>query len=189
MKYDANGLHNAACDALCQRNAIRLEWNCIMTDANVDIRIVAARPEDAAAIARVLLAAFAEYEPLYTAEGFRATVLSENEVTTRMKEGPVWVAMLDQDLVATVSVIVRDDSFYVRGMAVEPSARGHRIGELLLRHVESYAASERVRRLFLSTTPFLHRAIKLYEKFGFHRTGEGPQDLHGTPLFTMEKAL
>src|SRR5262249_41011169 len=132
---------------------------------------------------------FVEYESLYTADGFRATVLSEDEVIKRMNEGPVWVAILDQNLVATVSVIVRGDSLYVRGMAVQPSARGHRIGELLLTHVESYAAGEGVRRLFLSTTPFLHRAIKLYEKFGFRQVGEGPQDLHGTPLFTMEKGL
>jgi hypothetical protein len=29
----------------------------------------------------------------------------------------------------------------------------------------------------------------LYEKFGFQRTGEGPHELAGTPLFTMEKKL
>lgn len=28
-----------------------------------------------------------------------------------------------------------------------------------------------------------------YEHFGFRRTDEGPHDLHGTPLFTMEKRL
>jgi len=41
----------------------------------------------------------------------------------------------------------------------------------------------------LSTTPFLHPAIALYERCGFARTGEGPVDLAGTPLFTMTKAL
>ena len=43
--------------------------------------------------------------------------------------------------------------------------------------------------MFLSTTPFLESAIRLYEKFGFQRTSDGPLDLFGTPLFTMQKSL
>ena len=37
------------------------------------------------------------------------------------------------------------------------------------------------------TTPFLSSAIRLYEGFGFRRTNDGPQELLGTPLFTMKK--
>src|SRR5260370_227302 len=43
--------------------------------------------------------------------------------------------------------------------------------------------------MYLSTTPFLDRAIRLYERFGFQRSDEGPLDLFGTPLFTMTKRL
>jgi ribosomal protein S18 acetylase RimI-like enzyme len=74
-------------------------------------------------------------------------------------------------------------------MAVRPTARGQRIGELLLAQVENFATAERFQRLFLSTTPFLDRAIRLYERLGFRRIDEEPQELHGTPLFTMEKFL
>ncbi len=42
--------------------------------------------------------------------------------------------------------------------------------------------------MFLSTTPFLHSAIRLYERFGYRRTDDGMNDLFGTPLFTMEKS-
>jgi GNAT superfamily N-acetyltransferase len=59
----------------------------------------------------------------------------------------------------------------------------------LLQHVEDWATSQGCSRLFFSTTPFLSAAIRLYEKFGFRRTGEGPHELAGTPLFTMEKKL
>jgi len=31
--------------------------------------------------------------------------------------------------------------------------------------------------------------MRLYERFGFQRTEEGPHDLFGTSLFTMEKQL
>jgi N-acetylglutamate synthase-like GNAT family acetyltransferase len=91
--------------------------------------------------------------------------------------------------VGTASAISKNDSLYIRGMAVTPNARGKDIGRLLLSYIENFAKANSVPRLFLSTTPFLDRAIRLYENFGFHRTDEGPHDLFGTPLFTMEKIL
>jgi ribosomal protein S18 acetylase RimI-like enzyme len=63
------------------------------------------------------------------------------------------------------------------------------MGEMLLNVVNEYALAENCSRLFLSTTPFLHRAIRLYENLGFKRIAEGPHDLYGTPLFSMEKTL
>jgi N-acetylglutamate synthase-like GNAT family acetyltransferase len=107
----------------------------------------------------------------------------------RAKEGPLWVALHDGRMVGTASVISKGDSLYIRGMAVTPIARRKSIGNHLLSHIEDFARANSVSRLFLSTTPFLDRAIRLYEKFGFHRTDEGPHELFGTPLFTMEKIL
>lgn len=106
-----------------------------------------------------------------------------------MSEGPVWVVLSDQAIVATVSVVSQGDSLYIRGMAVLPDARGTKIGEQLLAHIERFASDRGVKRLFLSTTPFLSSAIRLYERFGFKRTSDAPHDLFGTPLFTMEKLL
>jgi N-acetylglutamate synthase-like GNAT family acetyltransferase len=153
------------------------------------MRIRLAGDDDALAIASLLSESFVEYRPLYTPDGYAATAITRKEVVSRIEEGPVWVAVQDQLIVGTVSVVAKGDSLYLRGMAVLPTARGQRTGELLLRHVEEFAVSKQLRRLFLSTTPFLNRAIRLYENFGFHRTDEGPQDLFGTPLFTMEKVF
>jgi ribosomal protein S18 acetylase RimI-like enzyme len=72
---------------------------------------------------------------------------------------------------------------------VLPAARGQKTGWLLLVHMEDFAVRNELRRLFLSTTPFLGRAIRLYKRFGFRRIAAGPHDLLGTPLFTMEKSL
>jgi GNAT superfamily N-acetyltransferase len=148
-----------------------------------------AGPEDAQAIAEVLHQSFLEFKPLYTDGGFAATTPNAEQVLVRMREGPVWVALREGEPLGTVAAIAKGESVYIRGMAVRPTARGSGAGAALLRQVEEWAASERYTRLFLSTTPFLASAIRLYERFGFRQTDDGFHDLSGTPLFTMEKRL
>ncbi len=154
-----------------------------------DVYIGLATTDDAVAISSVLHEAFQAYRPLYTEGGFAATALSPEQVQARIAEGPVWVVIRHHEIVGTAAAIVKRSDLYIRGMAVLPTARGLRIGESLLREIETVAVRNGCRRLFLSTTPFLDRAIRLYEKFGFERTEEGPHDLFGTPLFTMQKTL
>ena len=137
----------------------------------------------------MLGAAFAEYRSLYTDQGFAATTPTGAQVQSRMLEGPIWIALQDGAVVGTGSVVLRGDELYIRGMAVLPSSRGLHLGELLLKQAEDFAISHNCKRLVLSTTPFLLRAIRLYERAGFKRTGEGPRDLFGTPLFTMVRDL
>jgi ribosomal protein S18 acetylase RimI-like enzyme len=145
--------------------------------------------EDASSIASVLHESFIEYKPLYTEEGFAATTPKTAQIRNRIEEGPVWVVSDNDAIVGTVSVVQKEDSLYIRGMAIVPAARGRRIGELLLRQVEDFAVERSFKRLLLSTTPFLERAIQLYEDYGFKRSSGGPDNLFGTPLFTMEKIL
>jgi len=153
------------------------------------IQIRLAELDEAEAIASLLAESFLEYRPLYTPEGYAATAITSKQVANRTTEGPVWIAVIDGRIVGTTSFVLNRESLYIRGMAVLPVARGQHLGELLLAHVAKFAASKGVQRLFLSTTPFLDRAIRLYEDFGFRRTTAGPHDLFGTPLFTMEKVL
>jgi GNAT superfamily N-acetyltransferase len=152
-----------------------------------DIRM--GQPQDALEVASVLKKAFTEYEPRYTKEGYVATTPDAAAILHRMQEGPLWVADCENQVVGTAAAVNKETGLYIRGMAVLPAARSHGLGQLLLEEIERFAVQNGCRRLFLSTTPFLHRAIRLYESFGFHPTNEGPHDLFGTPLFTMEKAL
>ncbi|HSQ23720.1 MAG TPA: GNAT family N-acetyltransferase [Pyrinomonadaceae bacterium] len=145
--------------------------------------------EDAPDIVSLLYESFVEYKSLYTVEGFSATAISEAEILDRMREGPVLVATMNGTIVGTVAIVTKGESLYIRGMAVRPSNRGQHIGDQLLTDVEDFAVRHGIWRLFLSTTPFLTRAIRLYERFGFHRIDEKPQALFGTPLFRMEKLL
>jgi GNAT superfamily N-acetyltransferase len=89
----------------------------------------------------------------------------------------------------TVAAVVKGTRLYMRGMAVLPSMRGLGIAARLLEVVVQRARREECGSVFLSTTPFLSGAIRLYEEAGFRRTDEGPSELGGTPLFTMEKNI
>jgi GNAT superfamily N-acetyltransferase len=152
---------------------------------------------DAQAIADLLHRSFLEFKPLYTEGGFAATALGADQILERMKEGPVWIAMRQQSqesrfqksIIGTVAAAVKGESVYLRGMAVVPEARGSGTGSRLLRQVEEWARNQGYARLFLSTTPFLDSAIRLYERFGFRTKAGGFHDLFRTPLLTMEKNL
>jgi GNAT superfamily N-acetyltransferase len=148
-----------------------------------------ATPDDVHAMSSILLGAFQEFRPLYTDKGFTATTPSASVMLARLHEGPSWVALLDSQIVGTVSAITVTEGLYVRSMGVLPSARGKGIAKALLEAVASYAVEHDFQALLLSTTPFLDAAIRLYEQCGFVRTDNGPHDLFGTPLFTMRKSL
>jgi len=153
------------------------------------IEIRRARPADAAAITAVLHESFIEFKSLYTEGGFSATTPGPDQVIERMREGPIWIAALDGVALGTVAAVIKDPAVYIRGMGVVPAARGSGTGSRLLQQVEIWAADEGYARMFLVTTPFLHSAIRLYERSGFRRTEGGIHDLFGTPLFTMEKSI
>src|SRR5207249_3479176 len=122
----------------------------------------------------VLHEAFVEFEALYTPAAFAATTLTTELIEKRWGEGPVWVALRTGDVVGTVAVVDRGETLYIRSMGVLPSARGQAVGTRLLEHVEAFARTRGSRRMVLSTTPFLLRAIQRYERYGFVRTSEGP---------------
>jgi GNAT superfamily N-acetyltransferase len=145
--------------------------------------------DEAGAVARVLRDAFEPYRPLYTPAAFAATTPSAEALHQRWHEGPVWVAVQGEAVVGTVAAVPRRDALYMRSMAVDSSSRGAGCGRRLVEAVERHAAAIGCGAVVLSTTPFLNAAIALYERCGFRRTDAGPNDLAGTPLFTMEKIL
>jgi ribosomal protein S18 acetylase RimI-like enzyme len=140
------------------------------------VQIRLAVPDDAPSIASVLYESFIQHIDSYTEEGFAATALPSERIKIRITEGPVWVAIVNDTIIGTVSVVPKREGLYIRGMAILPEARGQRIGELLLWQIESFASDRGFKRLILDTTPFLSRAIRLYERFGFSRSGEAIHD-------------
>ena len=146
-------------------------------------------PAEAPSIASVLKRSFLQYKSKYTRRGFEATTPSEETMRERFSEGPIWVALESNEIVGTVSAIPNGEALYIRSMAVLPSVRGQGIGRRLMASVEMFGLDHGHTKLILSTTPFLKEAIHLYEGLGFRRTDDGPNNLFGTPLFTMVKTL
>jgi GNAT superfamily N-acetyltransferase len=131
-----------------------------------------------------------KFEALYTPKGFAATTPDPEQVGSRMEEGPTWIALCEDRTAGTASAVPQGEKgLYVRGVAVVPSMRGRGIAEALMNEVESFARQNGCARMFLTTTPFLTSAIRLYERFGFTRVPNGAADLFGTPLMKMEKNL
>lgn len=157
------------------------------TDEEISIRL--ADIGEAGTVARVLRLAFAEFEPLYSPAAFVATTPTADQLRARWAEGPTWVALHGGEVVGTIGAVAKTDGTYIRSTAVAPSQTGRGTGRQLLKEVEAFAAQRGSSRLYLSTTPFLERAIRLYTGCGFVRAQEGPHDLFGTPLFTMTKDI
>jgi ribosomal protein S18 acetylase RimI-like enzyme len=97
---------------------------------------------DAPAMAAVLAEAFAEFKAYYTPGAFAATTLSASVIVERRREGPLWVAEWQGLIVGTASAVPKGTALYVLSVAVRPAARGQRLGQALMRHVEAYAVAQ-----------------------------------------------
>ncbi len=148
-----------------------------------------ARYADAPTAAFLLRVAFAEVAALYTPEALAFTLLDPEALRQRMEEGAVWLAFLGDRAVGTVSAYSRSEGLHIRSMAVHPDARGHGVGRALLAEAERFGRTRGHAHAFLRTTPFLRSAIALYSRRGFTLREGGERDLHGVPLFEMEKSL
>jgi GNAT superfamily N-acetyltransferase len=148
------------------------------------VEIRRANQRDAAAIELLIRESFHEHEPAYTPQAFDLATPREHEIEKRIKEWAVWVAVRANVIVGTISAYSEGSSLHIRSMAVHPSMRGQGIGKLLLGRVEDFASANDYKRLLLNTTPFMNRAIRLYERFGFEFNGT-EQNWFGTRLRTM----
>ena len=155
-----------------------------------DVEIRLAEPDDAETISDLIREAFAPFEAEYTPGAFEYTTPKVDEVRGRFAEGPIWIATDGDTVVGTVSGLPDGDRFYIRSMAIKPSAQRGGIGQKLLDALEGYARENGFEKLYLYTTYVLLGAKPLYEKNGFYVLRETPPeewfDMGG---LEMEKAL
>jgi len=158
--------------------------------SNDTFLIRAATVSDAPGILTCLAAAFEEYRECYTPEAFEDTVLTSDSVAKRLKEMVIFVATdnFGRVLGTIACSIINSSDGHLRGMAVLPAFRGAGLAAQLLARAESHFAEKNCTRVTLDTTGPLQRAIRFYERFGFHLSGK-TQDFFGMALFEYVKPL
>lgn len=149
-----------------------------------------ATPEDAATISALIREAFAPFQSQYTAEAFAYTTPPADVIHERFAEGPIWVATDGELIIGTVSGLPEPDRFYIRSMAIKPSAQRRGVGQRLIETLESYARTQGFEKLYLYTTYVLPAAKHLYEKNGFYVLRETtPEEWCNMAGLEMEKKL
>lgn len=106
----------------------------------------------------------------------------------------VWIAELDGRPVGSV-MCVRDESSpgsataRLRLLLVEPSARGHRVGQRLVDAVVDFAREVGYREVVLWTNDVLTAARKIYQRAGFVLVAEQPHRSYGADLVGQDWRL
>lgn len=145
---------------------------------------------DLSSILACLSAAFEEYRDRYTADAFADTVLTAETMAQRFQQMTVFVAIEESgEIVGTIAcAVVSAEEGHIRGMAALPALRGTGIASGLLTRAESYFRERNCNRISLDTTAPLKRAIRFYERAGFHSTGR-IQNFFGMPLHEYAKVI
>ena len=153
------------------------------------------RDNDAEAIVRVALAAFAEFEPHFSDWPlFNANVAKMPQLA---KTGEIIVAEDDGRIVGTVAYIGPQQpkpAFFepawpvIRMLVVDPSARGKGIGRQLTEECLRRAERDQAGVIALHTTPIMTVALPMYLRMGFARVREAP-DILGVPYAVYVKML
>ncbi len=147
--------------------------------------------KDASVIHSILYDAFKYIEPLYTKEAFEATVVSISDLERRIKnhEYDVLIAHFNNEAAGTASLKLDGaHNLYLMSMAVAPKFHGKGLGNAILKEVQKIALHRDCLTISLETSEPLKNAIRLYEKFGFKRTGM-KRDYHGVTIFEMVKQI
>lgn len=148
-----------------------------------------ATPDDAPGILDCLRRAFEPYRESYSAPAFTDTVLTPEAFEKRQSEMRVLVAADETNrIIGTIAYKASDGEGHIRGMAVSPEHQGCGVARALLDQAESDLRGLNCRSVTLDTTRPLTRAMRLYERNGFRRTGE-IASFFGMELFGYQKQL
>lgn len=153
-------------------------------------RLRPATPHDIPGLLRCLRSAFEPYRPQYSAGAFVDTTLTPKAARHRLRTMTVLVAHdVSGQIRGTIAWAAESaTTAHLRGMAVEPNWQGSGVAHALLSLALEQVREARFRRVTLDTTLPLQRAIKFYQRNGFHPTGR-VTDYFGMPLHEYARDL
>src|SRR5688500_9711083 len=97
-----------------------------------EVEVRRAESGDEETIAELIFEVFSPFRDQYTPDAFDYTAASADRIRERFAEGPIWLAYLVDKPVGTVSGLPEEERFYIRSMAIKPSAQRGGIGQKLL---------------------------------------------------------
>ena len=102
-------------------------------------------------------------------EPFDEEVLGKPETYIIDKGGFIFFVLKDTKIVGTVALMPTEKKgvLELTKMAVLPSERGQKIGQMLLQHCIDFAKKQSLKALLLYSNTKLENAIYLYNKYGF----------------------
>lgn len=153
------------------------------------VKIKRAVREEVQEIHRVLSESFEPYRRSYTQEAYNVTVVSSEEIQKRIDdpEIEVLVAVCDDKIIGTATINLQaKEELYIASMGVRPATQGKGTGRRILEEIQRRAKQKKCKTISLECYEPLKSAIKLYERFGFRRTGR-KRAYHGIEIFQMKK--
>jgi len=153
------------------------------------LRIRPARPDELDDAARVMLAAYQQYQASFPPGRWDAYAADILDVRSRLPHAELIVAEEAGRIVGAVTLYPDGSRSAVEGwppgwagvrlLAVHPDARGRGVGEALMRECIARARERGATTLGLHTTRIMAVAQRMYERMGFVRAPE--YDFHPAP--------
>jgi RimJ/RimL family protein N-acetyltransferase len=153
--------------------------------------VEAARPADGPAVVRLIGRVFAEYGFLYD-PALEVPDLFAFDRHYAPPHGAFWVIREGGDVVGSVGVErLPDGAAELHRLYLDGHLRGRSLGRALVEAVLAWCRAGRIARLVLWSDTRFDRAHALYERMGFHRTGERtiPGDVNNSREFRYEREV
>ncbi|MBR0826944.1 GNAT family N-acetyltransferase [Bradyrhizobium manausense] len=151
--------------------------------------------QDADAVTRVAVAAFAQFAPHYS--DWPAMADNVSRMPELSEHGEIIVAEVERRIVGAVAYFgpqAPKPAFFepewpiIRMLVVDPPARGQGFGRLLTEECIRRARRDGASIIALHTTPLMSVALPMYLRMGFAKLRDAP-DIRGQPYAVCAKAL
>ena len=162
-----------------------------LSDVKNKLKIRRANIDDVQAIYETIFEAFESYKKYYTREAYEMTVISHIEIEKRIRSNKkeILVAVYNNEVVGTATIKIGDkNNIHIQSMAVRPEYQEKGIGLCILEEINKLAQKKGCKTVSLECFHPLRKAISLYEKCGFNRTGK-TRDYYGVKIFEMLKDI